>query len=137
MSPRRACAGLLVQCGELRALIDCGPGIARRLAEREDGAWRDITHVLVSHFHLDHHLDLPALIYAWKYGMLPPRSAPLEIIGPPGMLALVNAVAAAHGPWVTAPGFPVVIRELPPGDATQLPGGVELSSCAVPQIGRA
>ena len=87
--PARSCAGYLVDSAGLRLLIDCGSGITRRLAERGD-EWRTITHVALTHFHIDHHGDLPTLIFAWKYGFLPPRTAPLEIIGPVGTHALLD-----------------------------------------------
>lgn len=127
----RSCAGYLVEAGELRLLIDCGSGITRRLAERGD-AWQAITHVAITHFHIDHHGDLPSLVFAWKYGFLPARTAPLEIIGPVGTAALLERLAAAYGTWLTAPGFPLTIRELAPGDRVDLPGGVRLSCHPVP-----
>ena len=83
LAPARSCAGYLVETPDLRLLIDCGSGITRRLAERGI-EWQTITHVALTHFHIDHHGDLPTLVFAWKYGFLPPRSAPVEIIGPPG-----------------------------------------------------
>lgn len=112
-------------------MLDCGSGITRRLAER--GAdWQTITHVALSHFHIDHHGDLPSLIFAWKYGFLPARTAPVEIIGPTGTIALLERLAAAYGEWLTAPGFPLTIREISPGATVELPGGVRLSCLRVP-----
>ena len=75
LSPGRSCAGYFLEAPELRLLIDCGSGITRRLAEF-GLEWQTITHVALTHFHIDHHGDLPTLIFAWKYGFLPPRSAP-------------------------------------------------------------
>ena len=53
---------------------------ARRLRKRRrdpDGRtgmrWQDITHVAITHFHADHTSDIATLIYAWRYGQLPPR----------------------------------------------------------------
>ena len=89
LSSQRSCAGYLLEADELRLLIDCGSGITRRLAERGD-EWRTITHIAITHFHIDHHGDLPTLIFAWKYGQLPARSAPLQIIGPVGTMALAE-----------------------------------------------
>jgi ribonuclease BN (tRNA processing enzyme) len=125
LAAERSCAGYLLEAPPLRMLLDCGSGIARRLAEAGD-AWRTITHVAITHFHIDHHGDLPTLIFAWKYGFLPPRSEPVEIIGP------MDRLAAAYGEWVTAPGFPLTVREITPNDAFELPGGVVLTCHAVP-----
>src|ERR1041385_6402949 len=79
-SPARACSGYLVEADAVRLLMDCGSGVTRRLAELRL-EWQTMTHVALTHFHIDHHGDLPTLIFALKYGRLPARSAPLEIIG--------------------------------------------------------
>ena len=131
LSPNRSCAGYLLEAPELQLLIDCGSGITRRLAERGTG-WRTITHVAITHFHIDHHGDLPSLIFAWKYGFLPTRSAPVEIIGPLGTAELLARLAAAYGDWLTKPGFPLTIREIGPGAPIELPGGTRLSCHPVP-----
>jgi ribonuclease BN (tRNA processing enzyme) len=131
LSPGRSCAGYLVESAGVRLLIDCGSGITRRLAELAI-EWQTITHVALTHFHIDHHGDLPTLVFAWKYGFLPPRSAPVEIIGPPGTAALLERLAAAYGAWLTAPGFPLTIREITPAEAVELPNGVKLSVYPVP-----
>ena len=129
--PHRACAGYFVEAGDARLLLDCGSGVTRRLAEQAM-PWPSITHVALTHFHIDHHGDLPTLIFAWKYGMLPARSAPLDIIGPVGTADLLSRLAAAYGDWVTAPGFPITVRELAPGDRVELVTGVHLSCHSVP-----
>jgi ribonuclease BN (tRNA processing enzyme) len=127
----RSCAGYLLEANDLRLLIDCGSGITRRLAERGDD-WRTITHVALTHFHIDHHGDLPTLVFAWKYGFLPPRSAPVTIIGPVGTAALLGRLAAAYGEWLADPGFPLTVQEITPADVIALPGGVRLTCHAVP-----
>ncbi|HYM21632.1 MAG TPA: ribonuclease Z [Vicinamibacterales bacterium] len=127
----RSCAGYLLEAPNVRLLIDCGAGITRRLAERGP-EWQTITHVAITHFHIDHHGDLPTLIFAWKYGFLPPRSAPVEIIGPVGTADLFSRLAAAYGEWVSAPGFPLTIREVTPADVVDLPGGLHLTCHPVP-----
>ncbi len=131
LSPHRSCAGYLVEAPPTRLLLDCGSGTTRRLAERGDD-WRTITHVALTHFHIDHHGDLPSLVFAWKYGFLPPRSEPVEIIGPVGTASLLERLAAAYGTWLSAPGFPLVVRELTPDDSLELPGGVRLGCHRVP-----
>lgn len=129
-SPARSCSGYLVQTDEILLLMDCGSGITRRLAELEI-EWQRITHIAITHFHLDHYADIPTLLYAFRYGMLPVRSAPLEIIGPIGTRGLFDRLAIGFGPFVTAPVFPQTIHEIEPG-ATRDLGGVELSAFKVP-----
>src|SRR3954471_18151133 len=131
LPPTRSCAGYLLEHGDVRLLLDCGSGVARRLAELAM-PWKTITHVALTHFHIDHHGDLPTLIFAWKYGDLPPRSAPLEIIGPVGTLALLGRLAQAYGTWVLDPGFPITVREVVPGDRLALSPELGLSAFKVP-----
>ena len=131
LTAARSCAGYLLETADVRLLIDCGAGITRRLAERGP-EWRTITHVAITHFHIDHHGDLPTLIFAWMHGFLPPRSEPVEIIGPVGTADLMARLAAAYGEWVTAPGFSLTIREMTPADALELPGGLRLTCHPVP-----
>jgi ribonuclease BN (tRNA processing enzyme) len=131
LSATRSCAGYLVESGPLRLLIDCGSGITRRLAEGGH-AWQSITHLALTHFHIDHHGDLPTLVFAWKYGMLPARSEPVEIIGPPGTSALIDRLTAAYGDWLRMPGFPLTVREIAPSDVVELPGGATLTCLPVP-----
>src|SRR3954470_5076388 len=131
LSATRSCAGYLAETAGFRLLIDCGSGVVRRLAERGRD-WQTISHVALTHFHIDHHGDLPTLIFAWKYGFLPPRSDPLEIIGPVGTAALLDRLAAAYGDWVRTPGFALTVREITPSDVVELPGNVTLTCLPVP-----
>ena len=110
--------------------MDCGSGITRRLAELGID-WHSITHFVLSHFHIDHHADFPSLLFAWKYGQLPPRSAPIDVIGPAGTRDLFRRLADAYGEWVTAPGYEVRITEIPAGGSVDL-GGALLTCTKVP-----
>ena len=129
-SPTRSCSGYYVEAGAARVLMDCGAGTTRRLAELGI-AWQQITHVVLSHFHIDHHQDLPSILFAWKYGQLPPRSTPVDVVGPVGTKALLERLAAAYGEWVLAPGYEVRVTELPPGGSYDL-AGATLSCAKVP-----
>ena len=120
-SPTRSCSSCYVEAGEARVLLDCGSGTTRRLAEHGI-PWQTLTHVVLSHFHIDHHQDLPSIIFAGRYGMLPPRSAPLAIVGPAGTRALVEKLAAAYGDWVLNPGYRIDVTEVEPGAAVDLEG---------------
>jgi ribonuclease BN (tRNA processing enzyme) len=130
-SAQRVNAGHLVEAGAVRLLLDCGSGVVHRMAGI--GAdWLGITHIALTHFHPDHTLDLTTLFYAWKYGTLPPRSAPLELIGPPGTLALVQSLAELFGGALSAPSWPLTVRELPFGGGVELGDGVRLDCLKVP-----
>lgn len=131
LDANRNCSGHLIEAGETRLLIDCGSGVTHRMAELGVD-WHGITHVALTHFHIDHHGDLPSLIFAWKYGQLPARSEPLTVIGPPGTHDLLARLAAAYGDWLLAPGFPLTVFEMAVGGDVPLPGGAVLSSRKVP-----
>jgi ribonuclease BN (tRNA processing enzyme) len=131
LAPGRARSGLLVEAGPVRLLLDCGSGVTQRLADHGVD-WMGITHVALTHFHADHFGDLPTLVFAWKYGALPGRAAPVDVIGPPGTALLLARLAEAFGDWLRDPGFPVNVREVTPGDAVLLPGDVRLSTRKVP-----
>ena len=129
-SPQRSCSGYYVVAGTAKVLMDCGSGTTRRLAELGI-PWQEITHVALTHFHIDHHADLPTIIFAFKYGQLPPRSMPLDIIGPVGTMDLLARLSSAYGEWVTLPGFPIRVTELDPGASIDL-GGATLACTKVP-----
>ena len=127
----RVNAGHLVDAGAVTLLMDCGSGVAHRMGET--GAnWLGITHLAITHFHPDHTLDLTTLMFAWKYGTLPPRTAPLTILGPVGIGNVIERFAVIYGDTVRAPGFPVTVRELVPGERVELGDGVMLEAHKVP-----
>ena len=127
----RVQAGHLVEAGGVRILLDCGSGVSFRLASLGID-WGTITHLALTHFHADHVLDVPTLLTAWRYGMLPPRSAPLEIIGPVGTATLVDRMTEALGVSWREYGFTVTIREMSPGERIPLADGVTIESRSVP-----
>jgi ribonuclease BN (tRNA processing enzyme) len=127
----RVQSGHLVEAGAVRLLMDCGSGIATRMADL-GLQWQAITHLAITHFHADHVVDLPTLLYAWRYGQLPPRSHGLDIIGPAGTLRLLSRFAGVFGDGLLALGFPISVRELAPGESTELSGDVRLRCLKVP-----
>jgi ribonuclease BN (tRNA processing enzyme) len=130
-SPGRVQSGHVVEAGAVRLLLDCGSGVATRLADIGI-RWQEITHLAITHFHADHIVDLPTLLYAWRYGQLPPRSRALDIIGPAGSLRLLSRFAAIFGDGLLSLGFPISVRELAPGDGVSLDAGVRLACTKVP-----
>ena len=124
-----------MEAGEARLFLDCGSGVTRRLAELGI-EWPSITHIAITHFHLDHYADVPTLLYAFRYGMLPMRSTPLEILGPVGTKALFDKLAGVYGSFMTAPVYPQTIHEIEPGASRDLRQSVDppmrLSAFKVP-----
>lgn len=128
----RSCSAYLLEAAEIRLLLDCGPGTVRSLA-RVGADWAGITDVWISHFHADHTGGLPGLMFALTYGLLPDvRAAPLTIWGPIGTRAILEGYAAAIGPQMLDPGFPVAVREVDAGADLPLTEGLRLSTLSTP-----
>jgi ribonuclease BN (tRNA processing enzyme) len=127
----RAAPGFLVEQGDFRILMDCGPGVVHALA-RLGLDWPAITHVVLTHFHNDHIGDVPALFFAWKYGIRPARSARLELIGPAGTATLILSLPDALGAHIRDPGFAVMVRDATVDRTLPFDGGVVLRSVDTP-----
>ena len=129
--PKRAQAGTLIEIGNVRLLIDCGSAVVLRMAEL-GLPWQSITHVAITHFHADHTTDIATLIYGWRYGLLPPRSEPVELIGPPGFAALLESMKTAFGAELLDAPPPITVTELSRGIPVQLGTDALLASLKVP-----
>lgn len=79
-SASRACAGLLVESGETRLLVDCGTGVFERLRARMPP--EDVGHIIVSHIHFDHIADLIPFRYFLAFEARPEHPPKLHL--PPG-----------------------------------------------------
>ncbi len=130
-SARRVCSGNLIEVGDRRLLLDCGSGVLHRMATLGLD-WLAITDIALTHFHADHVGDLAPYLIAARYGTLPPRSAPLRVVGPVGTRQLLDRLSELFGSTVTDPGFPLDVVELPPEERLELGGGVVIEARAVP-----
>lgn len=102
-----------LRLGPTSILLDCGAGTVHGFA-RYGVRWQALTHVAISHFHNDHVGDLGALMFAFKHGLVAPREAPLTLVGPVGLAALLERLASALGGHVLDPGFEVRVVEVTP-----------------------
>jgi len=130
-SAHRTCACHWVARGDIRMLLDCGAGSLHRLAEF-GLPWHQISHVVLSHFHPDHWGELPMLVYALKYTTVPPRTEPLVILGPPGVVQLLRTLAEGYGGWLLDPGFPIGILDVRDGEPFPLDADLSLETFPVP-----
>lgn len=129
--PDRACSAYHLEMGEVRLLMDCGPGAVQAMA-RLGLEWDRLTHLAITHFHPDHIGALGGLFFSLRHGLSAPRSRPLTVVGPPGTAGLFARLAAAFGEFMRTPGFPVGVREVEPGDELALGGEVRLAAHKTP-----
>ncbi len=130
-SSTRTAAAHWVRAGNVRVLFDCGPGTLHRVASLQL-PWADVDYVAITHFHVDHWGELPALLFAMRWGTEPARSKPLTLFGPAGFRGRLTMMAGAFGDWVLDPGFPLDIVEIEPQSPLDLNGGVRLESYPTP-----
>ena len=121
----------LIESGDVRLLMDCGSGAVGRMADLGI-PWQEITHLAITHFHADHIIDVPTLLYAWRYGQLPPRTRGITVIGPAGTLRMLSSFAGVFGSGLLGLGFPISVRELAPGDRIEITDDMTLECLKVP-----
>jgi ribonuclease BN (tRNA processing enzyme) len=85
--PRRKRSGsaqAIVAGGKIY-VIDCGDGVARQLA-LAGLSLRDLRHILITHHHSDHNIDLGSLLQlAWVSGLV----TPVDCWGPPPIRRMI------------------------------------------------
>lgn len=109
----RGCPGLLLRGGGETLLLDPGPG-ALAAAARAGVSAGEVTGVLISHLHLDHHLDLAALLFAQHAPRFAGRP-PLRVLGPRGLHRTYALWREAYGKWVEPSGWTLDMEEAGPG----------------------
>ena len=86
----------LVQAGGQKLLVDAGRGVSQRLWQLKIPLGQ-IHALFLTHLHSDHTVGIPDL---WLTGWLPTpfagRSAPLEVWGPTGTMALMSDLRRAY-----------------------------------------
>jgi ribonuclease Z len=102
---RRGLPALLLRAGGNRLLFDCGEGTQKQLLQSI--GLPELDAVFVTHFHLDHWLGLLGMIKTFD---LRARERDLTIYGPPGLIALFQAMR----PIIGRTGYPLELVELEP-----------------------
>lgn len=62
----RGSPAFYLKIGQTKILLDCGPGTVRQLVKAGED-YKDIDLIIISHLHVDHTSDLPALFHALNY----------------------------------------------------------------------
>ena len=71
------------------------------------------------------------LFFALKWGVAEQRATPLTVSAPEGIQERLEAMEAAFGDHVGDPGFPVVVREVSPGESFEV-GPTKVKAAATP-----
>jgi ribonuclease BN (tRNA processing enzyme) len=127
----RNSSGYFVELPDAGLMLDCGAGTVHALA-RYRLPWERMTHLFVSHFHVDHVGELAALFYALRYGIKKDRSHPFTIVGPRGLDRVMDALKLAFGSKVFNTKFPLRLRMVDSGEQVELGADSTLSVIKTP-----
>jgi ribonuclease BN (tRNA processing enzyme) len=91
-NPGSAHAGYLVESGDRRLLLDCGPGVLSRLRELD---LLPVDAIAITHFHLDHWGDL--VPWCWMSASGRADGRPPTLLVPPGGSKALGEIASFWG----------------------------------------
>lgn len=103
-------AGIYVGTGKEHILLDAGAGSLQRL-QRAGLPWHKLDRIFLTHYHLDHCLDLASILFAYRLPQLH-RKKPLAVYGPPGLSRLYAQLNRAYQGWLAPRGFKLTLNEL-------------------------
>ena len=116
---RRNSASYFLETDDARIMLDCGAGSLHGL-DRFGLPWQKMTHLFVSHFHVDHVGELASLFFAFKHALRDKRTEAFTLAGPRGLDRVMNGLEEAFGSDLFEPKFPVNVRLLDPGARIQV-----------------
>lgn len=127
--PERGPAGFLLSHRGAQVLVDGGTGTVQRLARAGVDA-RTLDAAVYSHRHVDHCLDLVAILFAMRVGPDLPRERDFPVWAGQGFRAFVEGLYGVFGDWIRTERFAVPVHELSleAADYAQLPAGIRLST---------
>jgi ribonuclease BN (tRNA processing enzyme) len=127
----RNSASYFLETQDARVMLDCGAGSLHGL-ERFKLPWRQMTHLFVSHFHVDHVGELASLFFAFKHALRDERTASFTLVGPRGLDRVLSGLEEAFGEDLFEPKFPVTVRMLDPGSRMQIGRDASLAVAKTP-----
>lgn len=130
-SGARNSSGYFVEAPGARVMLDCGAGTLHALS-RYGVDWQAMTHIFLSHFHVDHVGELASLFFAFRHAMKKARHEKLSLIAPRGASRLLNHLREAFGEKLFTPKFPFELIEVEPGESVRLSAECSLSVYKTP-----
>lgn len=127
----RNSAGYFIETPDARVMLDCGAGTLHALA-RYNLPWEKMTHIFISHFHVDHCGELASLFFAFKWGLQSERKEPITLIGPHGLGQVIEGLKLAFGLKLFTLKFPLEVRLLLPGESMEIGAQSKLSVAKTP-----
>ena len=127
----RNSASYFLEASDARVMLDCGAGSVHAL-DRFKLPWQKMTHLFVSHFHVDHVGELGSLFFAFKHGLRGGRTEPLTIIGPRGLERVMSGLEMAYGSDLFKPKFPVNVCLIDPGSRIEIGSDTYLTVAKTP-----
>ena len=115
----RNSSGYFIESPGVKMMMDCGAGTVHALA-RHGLPWERMTHLFISHFHVDHCGELASLFFAFRHGMRGKRTEPLTLIAARGIDRVMNGLKSAFGENLFETKFPLDVRMVSPGDRLEL-----------------
>jgi ribonuclease Z len=99
---------LVVDAGDVAVLVDCGGSVVHRL-RRMDVDPLALTHVIITHLHVDHAYGLPSLVRQLD---LLGRSAPLAVVCRPEHAEPLRALLGVFRIWQRPGMFPLALAPI-------------------------
>jgi len=100
---RRSSCSLLIKTRRSLLLFDCGPGTMRRLLEA-GYVLTDVTHLFISHIHLDHVGEFASFLFSTKYGGYFSKRTPFTVVAARGFASFMAKNEEMYGRWINMEG---------------------------------
>ncbi len=94
-------------------IFDFGSGSLRNLV-RAGMNFMDISHIFITHFHIDHWLDILSLLFLFHF-VFKPKNGSLTIAGPAGIKKFLGKLMSTCKPYTNPNGYRLIIREIKEG----------------------
>jgi len=125
-APHRGNPGYLVAIDDKLILMDSGAGALRRAADYGYD-YRNIHHILYTHLHPDHTVDLVPFLFGLKNDYSMDGTFQIDIIGPHGFQEHYRNLLNVYGHWIDSERLDINIKECTPDERIDL-GLIRLST---------